>query len=423
MPEFAVIAEVEKHRKATPIDHPDLSVTRAKLEYPTVDVSFTYLEAIGKVTSFRCAMYPEHGIEITVDSFTDKALEWFVGQDMAMFILRRSGNNYYFQRKASGATTADNELLKLVAGTSSRIGYEAVDLNAAYYYWFKASASGSTLKVYRDDLTTPKFTVTDTSVASGNFGIAQRADRYGGIYPGLSFLRLPSSVIPSALVIVETEVVGRGVRDDPLRPKLSQNLVEISQLTGLPDFLYAEAKEYEMLRARGFTDEEIELLLGYIPQYQVDLDSVTWGAFEFSEKNPTNIIVVTGDNPYKPGAIDRQKNSAKRAFSPPSSYGDAVALYNQLKNDNPNWLAGKDSFAYQVLGHEELEPLAVIDFYYGELIEHRMHYNQIKRVPDWEMRNTLRMWSERLERVRPNLPPDEYEKHRRKLGEIFGRGW
>jgi len=37
-----------QHKELIPIDHPNLSVTRAKLEYPTVDVPLLYLYAIGK---------------------------------------------------------------------------------------------------------------------------------------------------------------------------------------------------------------------------------------------------------------------------------------------------------------------------------------------------------------------------------------
>jgi len=34
---------LNNHRLKTPIDHPDFSITRAKLEYPTVGVSFASL--------------------------------------------------------------------------------------------------------------------------------------------------------------------------------------------------------------------------------------------------------------------------------------------------------------------------------------------------------------------------------------------
>jgi len=45
----------------------------------------------------------------------------------------------------------------------------------------------------------------------------------------------------------------------------------------------------------------------------------------------------------------------------PRDYMEAVSLYNQLRRDHPHWLAGKDNFAYQVLGWEELDWLQNID--------------------------------------------------------------
>jgi len=239
--------------------------------------------------------------------------------------------------------------------------------------------------------------------------------------------RLETPATPSlqALAVAEFDVEGSGKPDDPFRPSLSKNLVEVSSLAGLPDFLYWEARRYEVLRSKGFTDEEMQVVFGSIPQHQVDLDSVTWGAFEFSEKSPTNIVVVTGDNPYKQGAIQGQADFARRrgfrVFKPPKGYGDAVALYNRLRGDFPHWLAGKDNFAYQVLGWEVLDWLQSVDFYYGELLEHKTHYDQLRQVPEWEIRSRLLELKSRLERAA--ALHEERDKHLRKLGELLRRGW
>jgi hypothetical protein len=152
-----------------------------------------------------------------------------------------------------------------------------------------------------------------------------------------------------------------------------------------------------------------------------DLDSVTWGAFEFNPESPTVVIAVVGDNPYKEGAVERQKAEAERWWRPPGDYREAVELYNQLRRDYPYWLAGKDSFAYQVLGLEIFEWLQNVDFYYGELIEHRTHYDQLRQVGDEEIRSRLNELIEKLSNV-AGLS-DERKKHIVKAKEVLKRGW
>jgi len=274
---------------------------------------------------------------------------------------------------------------------------------------------------------TTAVSATDTAFASGTFAV--RASNVGG--PGETaaglhaFLRAPASPGPSALAIIEVEVVGDGSPESPFRPLLSENLVDVSELQNAPDFLRLEKKKYDVLKARGFTEEEMKVLLGYVPQHQVDLDSVSWGAFEFSERSPTNIIVVTSDNPYRPGAVDRQvkfvEKKGLRALRPPRDYDEAVSQFNKLKRDFKHWLAGKDNYAYQVLGSEVFELFQVADFYYGELIEHKTHYDQLKQVPSWELRSVLTMWMERLEKVKVLV--EERDKHLKKLEEVMKLGW
>jgi hypothetical protein len=177
-----------------------------------------------------------------------------------------------------------------------------------------------------------------------------------------------------------------------------------------------------MLKKRDFTDEEIELLLGYIPQTKVDLDTVTWGSFEFHPNNASTVIItIAGENPYQSGAIERQKAVAKRVFSVPKDYSESVALYNQLKRDYPHWLAGKENFAYQILGWEELDWLQNADFYYGELIDHKTHYDQLKMVPDWEIRNRLNELIDKMSKM--TILTEERDKHIGKAREILRKGW
>jgi len=435
---FSTIGVVAPHYLSDTTIHLG-SLLRSQLEYPTVGVSFAYLAVINKV------VYGSHytwGIDVlTRDIFTDKAVIGGAQPNGWAEIAGRwnDKNNFYRNSLNPGVSTADHLLLKVVGGTITTLTTEAVDIDNSGEM-LAISTSGSTIKSLRWALTgvmdplnpgtaTATLSATDTSFASGYFGVRLIRETYphGAIDSTSAYLKAPFSPLPSAQAILEVEVTGSGTLEDPYRPLLSQNMANITSLTGLPDFLYQEAKKRQVMMSKGFTDEEIRMLLGYVPQYQVDLDAVTWGAFEFSEKSSTNIIMITADNSYKSGAIQRQIDLARakghNVFTPPKTYDDVVALYNRLKPSFPHWLAGKDNFAYQVLGYEELEPLAVIDFYYGELIEHKTHYDQLKRVPDWELRNILRMWSDRLERAKPNIPHDEYVKHRGKLDKILRLGW
>jgi hypothetical protein len=358
----------------------------------------------------------------TTDSFADKAVGDY-HHDTAgsrCWVGRWSNpSNYYSNILDSTVTTADHKLVKYVAGTSTTLATEAVDITANTWYKLVLSTSGSTIKSTRD---TAAISATDTSLASGLFG----AGNYGhNAYDynrwSLPFLRAPSSPAPLAQLILELDIEGSGKSDDPFEPSTSKNLVEIASLTGLPDFLYQEAKKYNVLKSKGFTDDEIKVLFGVI-QHQVDLDSVTWGSFELHpDKASTAIIVVIGDNPYNPGAVERQKAKAKRVFDVPNTYDDAVTLYNKLKSDYPHWLVGKDNFAYQVLGLEIFDWMQNVDFYYGELLEHKTHYSQLKQVPDFEIRNRLNELVDKLSKV-TNLT-DERDKHITKAREVLRRGW
>jgi hypothetical protein len=410
------------------VEIPDRSITRAKLEYPTEDVNLAYLMAIGKATYVRTSVnWAGHA---TIDNFADKAIEAYAhdndgGPVSGMLERVIDGGNAYLTSCVSSAATRDFIQDKVVAASISAVAWEAVDLPAYRSYFIRLSISGSTHKGFREDMTIPKFTATDTSIASGRWGSGNGWAR-GNSFRDARF-RAPSSPAPPALTVLELEVEGSGAQEDPYRPLLNKNLVEIAQLTGLPDFLYREAKKYEILKARGFTEEEMRQLLGYIPQHQVDLSSVTWGAFEFNKDSPTNIIVITGDNPYQQGAIAIQKHielarsKNLKTLRQPRNYGEATAQYNQLKRDYPHWLAGKDNYVYQVLGLEELDLFQNIDFYHGELIEHKTHYQQLKQTPEWELWRRLEVLEEKLNKV--TVLTEERDKHISKLKEVKRLGW
>jgi hypothetical protein len=416
---------------------PDRSITREKLEYPTADVSFAYLAAINQLRYIDFFSW-SYAI-LTKDIFADKAV-WAAVKtyNTPMTVGRlRNIDNTYFNELYPPASFSDHRLYKRHAGSITTLAIEYVEIGLGGR-GLAISCSGSTIKSLRYELETvtdplalpaPNGTIsaTDTAFASGHYGFTFLYFYYphGGSESGSAWLKAPLSPLPPALAVLEVEVEGSGAPEDPYRPLLGRNLVETTSLQGLPEFLYMEAKRYETLRARGFTEDEMKLLLGYVPQHQVDLDAVTWGAFEFSEKSPTNIIVITGDNLHKQGAVGRQAELARgrnlKVLKPPRSYGEAVAQYSQLKRDYPHWLAGKDNYAYQTLGLEELELFQNADFYYGELLEHRTHYQQLKQVPDWELRRRLEWLESRLERVM--VLAEERDKHLAKVREVRRVGW
>jgi len=221
---------LKAHRKALPIDHPDLSVTRGKLEYPTVDVSFTYLAAIGKLVCDN-RQFIAHTCILTADEFADKAIEWWGVGDYSVGNARFADmDNFYQANQDSGRTTEDFLMCKNVAGVVTILGVEAVDLGASDCFRLKLSAVGTSLKAYRVDMVTPKITVTDTAFASGKWGVAHTTAGALDANFFLAMLRAPSSPSPKTVAYFEAPVVGEGTMDNPFRAQMPEEIVE------LPDF-------------------------------------------------------------------------------------------------------------------------------------------------------------------------------------------
>ncbi len=366
-----------------------LPITRADLEYPTEDVSLAYLLAIDKAKQARhegVGVY--HGV-FTVDSLADKAVKKYM-RDYGQIVMRASAfddADFYMASLHSPSSTADFKLQKRIAGSYTNLASESVDINQYYVYLVAGQCVGSTLKGFREDLTTAKISATDTDLASGKYGAAQTYTYTQVVV--MAELIAPLSPSPPTKTIIEAELTGSGTLEDPYRPALAQ------QLDSHP--VYGN----------------------------IDKLAVTWGAFDHKHEHPTMLIMITGDNPYQAGAIDKQKEHASKkglkVLSPPRDYFEAIEQYRKLKADYPHWLAGKDNYVYQALGHEALELFQVADFYYGELLEHKTHYQQLKRVPDWEMDRTLNRWRDRLQRV--DVLHEERDKHVKKLTEVLKKGW
>jgi hypothetical protein len=251
----------DAHKTASPIDHPDRSVTRAKLEYPTVDVELTYLLAIGKA-EWGVLFSSDANMgkrTVTVDSFTDKAVKTVVclGSDfMGICVCRLTApNNHYYNTITTGAATADHRIEKMIAGTATTLATEAVDLTAKRSYTVMMSVSGTTLKSFRsaaqsDSLpATPQLSATDTAIASGKFGVGDRCDAYTNYTLGYGRLLAPASPSPKAVGYYEVPLTGSGVPitspdgltslPDPFRPALPEVLETPSanELDGYPTAL------------------------------------------------------------------------------------------------------------------------------------------------------------------------------------------
>jgi hypothetical protein len=213
---------------------------------------------------------------------------------------------------------------------------------------------------------TPRLTVTDTDISAGRFGFNTDVtmDRKPIGTPCSARLIPPASKSLPAKAVLEVDVEGSGKAGDPYRPKIP--------------------------------------------------DNVAWGAFEFNSKASSVVVTVfNGDN--------IQNVNAKRVFKPPKDYGEVTDLYKKLIKDHPEWLAGKDNFAYQTLGLEVLDYFGNIDFYYGELLEHKTHYQQLKNVNPYEVERRLNKLIDSLSKV--SVLTEERDKHLTKAREVLRRGW
>jgi len=228
---------LEAHRRRIPIDHPLRSVTRLHLQYPTENVEFTYLEAIGKTKALLVA--GDGGFMVTNDNFSDKAVRSVCGGYNSILWGRlQDERNFYAQALAAQFEGEDHFIAVVVDYMGKSLAVEAVDIHGNFHF-IMFSISGSTLKGFRDNLETPKLSATDTTFASGKFGfgVAYIDASYTGRIHYNPMLLPPSSKVPEAVYIIESEIEGKGKQDDPIRPKLLRNLVEINKLDNIPEFL------------------------------------------------------------------------------------------------------------------------------------------------------------------------------------------
>ena len=225
MPFLLGIGAVREHEKAIPIAHPDRSIIRPKLEYPTVDVNLTYLSSINKTKGIL--NHPRRPSLVTIDSFTNKAIESLSHGNLSFLIARVVGvGNFYFTQQYSGEVTADFGIGKCVAANWTKLASEAVDFGAHHSFRIKLRCIGTTIEGYRVDMITNRVSITDATFASGWFGFCQSLEKGGYFSPEWTYLRGSPSNPPKTIAYFEAPIIGSGKEEDPFRAKLPEKIIE-----------------------------------------------------------------------------------------------------------------------------------------------------------------------------------------------------
>jgi len=228
----AVPADLETHRTAVPIDHPNLSVTRGKLEYPLSDVYWIYLVGIGKVVQLDVGWITM----MTADTFADHAFEapYFFHTDVDWGL--QSGRydpateDRYWNRFRAPASTADHQLVKTLAGVYTLLGSEAVDLAAPHYAMWKLSCLGTSIESFRVQMGVSDIAATDADIAEGYWNLMMRGDAADpSRVVGVKSVS-PGSSPPEVLAYLEVPLVGAGTKEDPFRVAVPERLVEDPEL-------------------------------------------------------------------------------------------------------------------------------------------------------------------------------------------------
>lgn len=309
------------------------------------------------------------------------------------------------------ATTADFAIHKVLGGILTVLASEPVDLPEAYVAQTAFQAVGSNINAYRENMATPKLSATDSDIASGLFCQINESSNY--VDPNLDIstrLVTPSSSIPPTVSVVDIDYVGSGVADevrrisDPFRPHLPEDPVCVDP---------RERPEVEP-NPRCPNDPNLRVM---------NARAVTWGAFEFKPREGSSVVVMVRSH-----NADTLRSWGLNAVKPPQQLDitSVRQMYLDYARNHTEWLAGKDDWMYQLWGLEHLELNAVADFYYGNLVEHRKHYHELKRVPDDILRQTLDMWMRRFAEKKQGVVGalrERMDKHEQKLREVVHRGW
>jgi hypothetical protein len=239
---YSLLTSHANRHSATGADPlPDGALTPSKLSYLETDVPILWLIMLYKCDACAVTGNTDTTCYYLPVSIADKAVEG-VGQsgDNTPLVTGRLQNadNEYNCLEYTPSSAGDFALVKTAAGSNTTLAYEAVDIANHLKQRIKLSISGTTLKGFREDLTTPKISATDTAYASGYWG---GGGRYGGAAGVTCWLRAPASPAPKVLAFYEVPIIGSGTIDDPFRAQLPE-LLEVptsAELDAYPPALKA----------------------------------------------------------------------------------------------------------------------------------------------------------------------------------------
>jgi hypothetical protein len=303
-------------------------------------------------------------------------------------------NNGYFLNINSGATTADFELHKMVAGTDTILGTEAVNLSGSYIYTQKIRCSGTTIQAFRTDMTTAKISVTDTSFSSGYWGI-YHYDIYYGYPPGahkyLTAKKASATIPPpQPLGFFEVPIIGEGTAENPFKPALPVETFE---------FETPNKKLFNSLKAKGFTEEEIFKLYGLMPDFIGNRLAMSYSALIPTDK-------ATG-KPVHGTALVRVFPQPDRSLNlhPISKCLDALRAMkgvSELKPEDAKRFAKslddrlrEDELEFMVNPTEENELHSLADFYEREVVDEK----RVKPEEVQDFDKTLEAYMEKSEKI------------------------
>jgi len=164
--------------------------------------------------------------------YTDKAIKSILPDGGGGLVGRLTDiGNMYYTDISTPVATRDFRTFKRVAGAWTEIGYEAIDLTTGSIHLCKMSIEGTTIKGYREDMVTPKYTVTDTAHAEGYWGYRLHRGYY---VPWISVIALsepvleaPSSPSPSPVRYYEIPIIGGGkTQETAFCPQLPEEIVD-----------------------------------------------------------------------------------------------------------------------------------------------------------------------------------------------------
>lgn len=273
-------------------------------------------------------------------------------------------DNYYAVDFDTPAATKDFKIKVRSGGVVTVLGYEATDLGTNTFYMIGCKIYGSTLEAYRNNLVTPRVTVTDSEFASG------------------------------------VNAVGRHEVD------LKYYLYLLKDYNDPPFEQGLKAKRIIITHVR----EKYRLL-----EPDIDVKPGTrLGVFD-RLSNDEYMIVTLFDGKVK------DESHVVREFRAPRNYGEAIEQYSQLKNMGFEFTVGKDDYAYQCLGLPETRIFKQVDYYYGNLLEHKEHYKELKKIPEHIIETTITYLHKSLLKI--NTLKNEVNKHISKIQELLKKGW